>query len=414
MGVEGFPTLKIVKPGSKPGRPVVEDYRGPRSAKAIVDTVIDKIPNHVKRLQSVGLDEWLADGATQAKAILFTEKGTTAALIKALAVDFLGSISFAQVRSKEKAAVEQYGITDFPSIVLLPGNGQEPIVYDGEMKKEPLVAFFSRIASPNPDPAPKKPKQPKASKNAKSAAPSSPTASSAFSRASQAHKASDHDKFTGEASTVILNDDTPTESPLPIVESDETPMVPDMIPALPMLSTPAELAEACLAPRRGNCILVLLPRGTGPEAVLPGSAVHALTGLAEISHRFNKRKAKIFPFFGVPADNDAANTIRDDLKLVSDQDLEVIAVNVKRGWWKRYTGEDYDLVSLESFVDEIKLGEGSKQKLPPGFAGVKPQGDAGAEIVLDTDTATEKTASEPEPESESEPEPTSNHGHSEL
>ena len=35
MGVQGFPTLKIVKPGKKPGKPIVEDYQGARSAKAI-------------------------------------------------------------------------------------------------------------------------------------------------------------------------------------------------------------------------------------------------------------------------------------------------------------------------------------------------------------------------------------------
>src|SRR5436305_2969349 len=124
MGVKGFPTLKIVKPGSKPGRPIVEDYQGARTAKAIVDAVVDKIPNHVQKLHDSGLSAWLAKNNDTAKAILFTEKGTTSALLKSVAVDFLGGISVAQARSKESATVEMFGISEFPSLVLLLGGVQ--------------------------------------------------------------------------------------------------------------------------------------------------------------------------------------------------------------------------------------------------------------------------------------------------
>src|SRR2546430_15435214 len=58
MGVQGFPTLKIIRPGKKAGKPAVEDYQGGRSAKAIVDAVIERIPNHVKRVQDEGLEAW--------------------------------------------------------------------------------------------------------------------------------------------------------------------------------------------------------------------------------------------------------------------------------------------------------------------------------------------------------------------
>ena len=49
MGVQGFPTLKIVRPGKKPGRPIVDAYEGPRTAKGIVEAVKDKVPNIVKK-----------------------------------------------------------------------------------------------------------------------------------------------------------------------------------------------------------------------------------------------------------------------------------------------------------------------------------------------------------------------------
>jgi len=398
MGVQGFPTLKIVKPGSKPGRPVVEDYQGARTAKAIVEAVVDKIPNHVKRLQDSGLNTFLEDDNTQAKAILFSEKGTTAALIKSLAVDFLGSIKFAQIRSKEKAAVEKYGIAKFPSLVLLPGNGAEPITYSDEMKREALVSFLGQIASPNPDPAPKKTKAAKPSKNPKSAS-SSATASSAFSKASEAHKSADHADYLNKASTVILDENTPSESPLPIVPPEETPIaVPDAVPAIPTLSTPAELQSACLTPKSGNCILVLLPAAAGADVTLPEDAARTLTSFAGIADKHKKRGSKVFPFFSVPADNGAAKTLRGDLGLKADSELEIIALNVKRNWWTPYTMDNND---LEGFVDSIKFGEASKQKLPGTFADMAQS---------TADTADEPVpAAEPQstPETDSEAPPSS-------
>ncbi|KAF3764197.1 thioredoxin-domain-containing protein, partial [Cryphonectria parasitica EP155] len=67
FGVQGFPTLKIVRPGSKKGKPVVEDYQGQRSAKAIVEAVVDKINNHVKRVNDKDIDEFLSTKNESAK-----------------------------------------------------------------------------------------------------------------------------------------------------------------------------------------------------------------------------------------------------------------------------------------------------------------------------------------------------------
>jgi protein disulfide-isomerase A6 len=362
MGVQGFPTLKIVKPGSKPGRPLVEDYQGARTAKAIVEAVVDKIPNHIQKLQDSGLSAWLAKNNDTAKAILFTEKGTTSALLKSVAIDFLGGISVAQTRNKEAATVEMFGISEFPSLVLLPGGEQEPLLYDGEMKKEAIVAFLSQVVPPNPDPAPKKAK----ASSSKKPKPSSSKVS-AFSEASESHKSADASDFAGSASKITL-DDRPTESPDPIVPPAETPItVPEVIPPIPTLSTPGEVKSTCLAPRSGTCVLALLPITTESQTDKSQSISSALTGLAEIADKHAKRKAKIFPFYAVPADNEVAKTIRGDLGLKLDTELEIVAVNMKRGWWRRYGAETFDLTGIEGFVDAIKLGEGVKEKLPAGF-----------------------------------------------
>ncbi|RMD40333.1 hypothetical protein DV735_g4807, partial [Chaetothyriales sp. CBS 134920] len=386
FGVKGFPTLKIVHPPKKRGKPIVEEYHGPREAKAIVDAVVDRIPNHVKRLKESDAEEWLLDTTTPAKAILFTKKGTTSALIRSLAVDFLGSIKIAQIRDTEQAIVDKFGIETFPSVVLLPGDGKDPIVYTDEMKKQPLTDFLSQVAPPNPDPAPKKAKP---SSSAKSAKASTTAASSSTTLPD-----------TASSSTVELEDDSPTESPQPIVEQDKPIAAPEpeAAPPIPELETPAQLEEKCIAKKSGTCILALLPPGTDTdtEAFLPEPAVDALNSLAEIADKHSKRKDHTFPFYRVPAENDRAKKIRAQLGLGQDSDLEIIALNNKRGWWRRYTEDSYDLVAVEAFVDAIKLGEGPKQKLPEGFSGeqdgLDPQEEALAASVLASEATNEDEA----------------------
>ncbi|PWY87004.1 PDI related protein A [Aspergillus heteromorphus CBS 117.55] len=341
MGVQGFPTLKIVTPSKKPGKPRVEDYQGPRSAKGIVEAVVDKIPNHVKRATDKDLDAWLAQDEESPKAILFTEKGTTSSLIRALAIDFLGSVSIAQVRSKESDAVEKFDITEFPTLVLLPGGGKDPIVYDGELKKKPLVEFLSQVAAPNPDPAPKAVKS----------------------------KAS-----TPRSSSVVLENQKPTESPDPkIVPEDaqesKPARVPIPAPPIDTLPTAESLEAACLEPKSGTCVLVLLPEPSELDAELPGPAKEAILSLSEIAHKYAVLQSKLFPFYSVPAINSGAATLRAGLGLPEDQAVEIVALNGRRGWWRRFDsaeGADFGLERVEAWIDAIRLGEGAKEKLPEG------------------------------------------------
>ena len=362
MGVSGFPTLKIIKPGTKQGKPIVEDYQGPRTAKGIVDALVDKIPNHVKRLQSSTINEWLADKSTPAKAVLFTEKGTTSALLRSVAIDFLGSIKVGQIRSKDTDAVEKFQITEFPSLVLISGDDSENKVYSGDMKKQAIVDFLSQIAEPNPDPAPAKSKsksKPSKAKDAKKSA----SVSSSFSKASESHMSEDLDDELG-ASTIILDESTPTESPLPIVDETKPGATVVDFPAISSLATPDELAEAALAPKKGTCILVLLP--VAVDGVLPEDAASALTSFAQIADKHLKLKDNTFPFYSVPTENEQAKLLRSGLGL-SASGLEIIAVNNKRGWWRHFASEPNSHMDLETFVDNIKLGEGPKQKLPADF-----------------------------------------------
>lgn len=376
MGVQGFPTLKIVTPSKKPGKPRVEDYQGARTAKGIVDAVVDHIPNHVKRASDKDLDKWLGQNEDRPKAILFTEKGTTGALIRALAIDFLGVIDIAQVRNKESASLKKFGVTDVPALVLIPGPDAEPKIYEGELKKKPITEFLSQAAKPNPD---------------------------ASGRAAQDSKPKPKPKSkskTASKPTSVV--DEPDINPTASQDQDSTDPsskpahVPISAPPIPTLSTPESVEASCLGPKSGTCVLALLPEASEPDAALPSSATDALASLAEIGHKHAQRGTHLFPLYAVPAINSGSKSLREALGLEADdvQTVQLIAVNARRGWWRRYSAEDFGAVAVESWVDGIRLGEGAKEKLPEGIVvGTEPEArepTADAEDGADADPVAEE------------------------
>jgi protein disulfide-isomerase A6 len=378
FGVQGFPTLKIVKPGSKPGKPIVEDYNGPRTAKGIVDAVVDKIPNHVKRVDDKTLEGWLAESNETAKAILFTDKGKTSALLKSIAIDFKGGIHVAQIRNtdKEKASLELFGITKFPTLILLPGGKEaEGIVYDGEMKKEAMVAFLSQAAAPNPDPAPAKVKLPKSKDSKKAPKPTEST------------KSADPASATEE----VLEEEA-TESPSPEVETEKPIVLPEPAPPINILDSEKELHIVCLGAKTGTCILVLLPNS--PDEV----GATAVGSFSEVSHRHKLHNRKLFPFYVLPEKNGGYAQLKGALSL--GDGLQIIAVNGRRGWWKKLpsdgtiSAKDVTEESIENWVDAIRLGEGTKEKMPEGLI---PEEDEPVEepIVVEEVKAEEAKAEEP-------------------
>jgi protein disulfide-isomerase A6 len=382
MGVQGFPTLKIVTPSKKTGKPRVEDYQGARTAKGIVDAVVDHIPNHVKRATDKDLDKWLGQNEDRPKAILFTEKGTTSPLIRALAIDFLGAIDIAQVRNKESASVKKFGVTDVPALVLITGPDAEHQTYKGDLKKKPITEFLGQAAKPNPDasgrPASDSKPKPKPKPKAKSAS-----------------------KPASKPTSVAEEETEPTASPEE--ESADSKPAPIPTPPIPTLSTPESLEAACLSPKSGTCVLAFLPEPKESEEapVVAG----ALDSLAEIAHKHAQRGTHLFPIYAVPATNSVANIVGDVLDLGdrASQIPRVIALNARRGWWVSYSSVDFDPVAVEAWIDDIRLGEVVKQKLPervvPGSVPTTEEAEAEAEAETeaeaDAETA-EPVADEPE------------------
>ncbi|KAM3502372.1 hypothetical protein MY10362_004881 [Beauveria mimosiformis] len=375
MGVKGFPTLKTVRPGKKAGRPVIEDYNGGRTAGAIVEAVASKINNHVTRVADKDLDGFLTKNADSPKAILFTEKGVTSALLRSIAIDYLGVISVAQIRNKESSAVAKFGIEKFPTLVLVPGEGKDPIIYKGEMKKADMVKFLRQAAEPNPDPAPVKAKKDK-KENGKS-------------KTDKAEKSEKSEKPKKKSD----DQDTPAKQKKEHVEkaetSDETPPPAStpQVHSIPTASDKQEVSEKCLQPKSHTCVLAFVPDSETDDSK------RAVDSLTQLNTKYIQGQRKVFPFIAVPDGVNELSQIRK--KLEATNEVELIAINARRNWWRRYQG-DFGATSVEAWVDAIRMGEGAKSKLPKGIVeAVEEPEEPGEELPKteeqpSTEEATEK------------------------
>ncbi|PTB79017.1 ER-resident thioredoxin protein [Trichoderma longibrachiatum ATCC 18648] len=358
LGVKGFPTLKIVRPGKKPGgRPVVEDYQGQRTAGAIVDAVAAKINNHVVKLTDKDVDAFLDQDAEKPKAILFTEKGTTSALLRSLAIDFLDAVTIGQVRNKEKATVEKFGISSFPSFVLIPGGGKEPIVYGGELNKKDMVEFLRQVAEPNPDPA----------------LPSS---------AKPGKKASSKDSKAGKEAPKAADEEpsSATSSETSTAAAPESTLID-----IPALTSKAELEEHCLQPKSQTCVLAFVPASASEMRNKILSAVSQL-------HTKYVHGKRHFPFFSVDSDVEGSAALKEALGLSGK--IELVALNARRGWWRRYEDGEFSVHSVESWIDAVRMGEGEKKKLPEGV--VVDKAEPTEEAKGETEAPAAEESAEPE------------------
>ncbi|TPX72108.1 hypothetical protein SpCBS45565_g00488 [Spizellomyces sp. 'palustris'] len=172
-GVKGFPTIKIF-PGGVKGLP--QDYQGPRTAKGLVDAAIAKIPNNVLQIGGSGkrgieYDAFLAQQAGELdKVILVSQKPSTPPLYKALSTEYKNRLILGEVKSSAKDILEKLNVTNIPSVILIPKDSGQPILYEGPLKHAGLVKFLDKYALAKKD-APSEKKAGEKSSKGEAAAP---------------------------------------------------------------------------------------------------------------------------------------------------------------------------------------------------------------------------------------------------
>lgn len=368
MGVKGFPTLKIARPSKVAGRhPALDDYNGARTASGIVDAVLLQMNNHVTKVTDETAEAFLTahDGP---KALLFTEKGTTAPLVKGLAIDFLGVISVGQVRHKESETVAKFGVEKFPALVLLPGGDgdKEPVLYNGEMKRDAMIAFLSQAGEPN--------------KAAEAATPPKKAAKSGKKdkkdkKDSKAKKEKKSKAETEDAKAETeTNAETETKTASTPTEQQTAPVIVESALPIPTIHTPEKLNSGCLSPKSPTCVLVFVgsdaaAADANADSAKTKASQEALDNLSELAHKYAQNKRHLFPFYAVPDSNTASATLINALGLdTSSSQVQLVAVNARRGWWRHYDGgDDLSHESIERWVDDIRMGDGTKQTLPEGL-----------------------------------------------
>lgn len=166
--VKGFPTVKIFRPlrvddqdktkskkakKSKKGHPEVEDYQGPRTAKAIVDHALSRMRNYVTTITTKNVDKFVQEDG-KAKVVLLSKKnknsnnklGGVPPLFKALAIEFMDPVFGYVAPENVNKLSSKFGVQEKDESVLLvyPAGSEEPLVYDGTMKKEGIAEFITK------------------------------------------------------------------------------------------------------------------------------------------------------------------------------------------------------------------------------------------------------------------------------
>ncbi|RKP34767.1 thioredoxin-like protein, partial [Dimargaris cristalligena] len=240
--VEGFPTIKafpwkarIDKKNPKKKTKTPQDYNQARTAKALYDfamaqvptltvTVKDKPPSSGNVMSKGGqlmlsdLAGFLEHRPGTPKVLLFTQKDEVAPLYRGLAMAYHDRLMLGWVSSKNTDVQKQFGITKFPTLLVLPdGQIDNTVVYDGKISLDNLKAFL----------------KPYASKSGKS--------KRSDDEASKKEKSPEND----EAS--------PAESPM-----EEGSPVPEFDPQVPELRNQEDLEKYCLQRTNGICLMALL------------------------------------------------------------------------------------------------------------------------------------------------------------
>ncbi|KAG0329481.1 protein disulfide isomerase (PDI) protein [Dissophora globulifera] len=153
--IKGFPTIKVF-PANRTGKKSIKrpsDYQGERSAKAIVDHLVRLIPDDIKRVSSnpsssgvTNINEFVAD-ESESRALLFTKKMTSSNMYKGLATDMKDKMIVAEMRAPTDDILKQFNLENLPTLVVFPKGSQEPVKYNGELKREPISEFFGEYAA---------------------------------------------------------------------------------------------------------------------------------------------------------------------------------------------------------------------------------------------------------------------------
>uniref|UniRef100_A0A060T217 ARAD1C25542p n=1 Tax=Blastobotrys adeninivorans TaxID=409370 RepID=A0A060T217_BLAAD len=142
-GINSFPTIKVFR--RVDGKTQIEDYNGPRTGAAIADFALSKVPSKAKVITEKNAESFVKKNKDSARVVYRAKKGTTSVppVYKLLSTDFDKAVFGYVPADQQLDSVFKAEHDSRSSQLLFFGAGEgEPIVYDGEMKREPIAAFL--------------------------------------------------------------------------------------------------------------------------------------------------------------------------------------------------------------------------------------------------------------------------------
>jgi thioredoxin-like negative regulator of GroEL len=130
----------------------------------MADFAIENLQSTVSKVATVdALNTFLEKSADLPHVLLFTSKSTTPPVLKSLSMRFKKEFVFGEINQKNKEVVDQYKVDAFPTLLLVPSAGTEPVRYEGAIKPEALIEFLNQYvpasSKSSSTEAPKKPQQ---------------------------------------------------------------------------------------------------------------------------------------------------------------------------------------------------------------------------------------------------------------
>ncbi len=109
--------------------------------------VHSKMPSNVVGVRHSNYEKFISDEPSKMKVLLFSSKPVTPPIFKALSVSSLTKkMVFGVVSEMDHELVKKFGITEFPSVVVIPNPLVEPRTSKGELNYNKLKDMLQKIA----------------------------------------------------------------------------------------------------------------------------------------------------------------------------------------------------------------------------------------------------------------------------
>jgi len=149
QGIQGFPTIKSFPLGTK-GAP--HTYNGERTASSIVNWASSEVPSKVTPLKGTdAIPKWAAKDTSRPRALLLTAQAKVPVMWKVLASRLYKSVEFGAAKDADGQLASSLNLPsseDGKSRVVYWAPGKnEPTLYDGKLKFEPLTEYFEELAA---------------------------------------------------------------------------------------------------------------------------------------------------------------------------------------------------------------------------------------------------------------------------